>query len=147
MGTCLQRRRWMGTEYSADTNSGISVMKADDRRHGVRLLRSFSFLPERHHVSVRHSVLRYDTPSIGPVSLSVGVSVHKDPDDANDHLLELCRLSVNQDFGAANLIKAASSTIADDDAGHGGRHRSSRMARAVNAAWGNRTTPEGAGLR
>lgn len=125
MGTAFNGAAF-GTEYSADTNSGISVMDADDEATDYTVA---SFLPT---IGVgRHSVLRCDTPSIGP--LSVGVSVHKDPDDANDHLWNFAG-SLNQDFGAGTF--KAAFHIADDVLAMAGGVQFSNGT-AVNAAWGN----------
>ena len=123
MGTAYNGAAF-GTEYSADTNSGISVATAN----GVTTDYSVaSFLPT---IGVgRHSVLRYDTPSIGPAT--VGVSVQKDGKD--DHLWNFAG-SLNQEFGAGTFM--ASVHLADDVLAMAGGIQFSNGT-AVNAAWGN----------
>ena len=125
MGTAYNGAAF-GTEYSADTNSGISVMMADDSASGHSVA---SFLPT---IGVgRHSVLRYETPSIGPVT--VGVSVQKDGSDSDDHLWNFAG-SLSQDFGAGTFMGKVH--IADDVLAMGGGVKFSNGT-SVNAAWGN----------
>ena len=54
---------WMGTEYSPDTNSGLSVANTDGTSTGYSV---FSFFPSV-NIIIREDTLHYDTPSIGPV--------------------------------------------------------------------------------
>ena len=154
MGTAYNGAAF-GTEYSADTNSGISVMTSDDMPAVCDMKTTTAAAPSATHdddgnhvggmkpvycsvasflptIGVgRHSVLRYDTPAIGP--LSVGVSVHKDPGDANDHLWNFAG-SLNQDFGAGTFMGKVH--IADDVLAMGGGVKFSNGT-SVNAAWGN----------
>ncbi|MDE0002334.1 MAG: porin, partial [Rhodospirillaceae bacterium] len=73
---------WMGTEYSPDTNSGLGVMmtEADADGNQASGYSVFSFFPSVN--TPRTNTLRYDTPSIGPVSLSA--SIQKDSADGHD---------------------------------------------------------------
>ena len=68
---------WMGTEYSPDTNSGLGVMQTDGMASGYSV---FSFFPSVN--TPRMNTLRYDTPSIGPISLSA--SIQKEDDTTHD---------------------------------------------------------------
>ena len=150
MGTAFNDAAF-GTEYSADTNSGISVMTSDDMKAVCGMAATPTIAPahgdDGEHMSTmdpvycivasflptigvgRHSVLRYDTPSIGPAT--VGVSVQKD--GADDHLWNFAG-SVNQDFGAGTF-KGELHLAEDVLAIAGGIQFANGT--AVNAAWGN----------
>ena len=117
---------YAGTEYSADTNSGISVWTADGTKTKTDYTVA-SFFPGVDNS--RANVLRYDSPSIGPVS--VQVSVHKP--DAKDHQWNFGgRLS--QDFGPGTLKMGV--ILAEDVLGISGGIGFANGT-AVNAAWGN----------
>ena len=67
---------WMGTEYPPDTSSGLGVTITDSGLSGYSV---FSFFPS---VNVgRANILRYGTPSIGPVAgiIKVDVRQHRAP--------------------------------------------------------------------
>ena len=124
---------WMGTEYSPDTNSGLGVMMTD----GMPALDAdgdqysiFSFFPSVN--TPRMNTLRYDTPSIGPVSLSA--SIQKDSADGHDWHFGA---SLGHDVGAANVI-GGSSTRMTRSASRAASP--SRTARASTRP-GDRTTP------
>ena len=115
---------YTGTEYSVDTNSSISVMTAgnDDSGHNVG-----NFLPSI--TTSRANVLRYDSPSIGPVS--VQVSLHKA--DATGHQWNF-GAKLNQEFGPGTLKMGIQ--LAEDVLGIAGGVMFANGT-AVNAAWGN----------
>ena len=114
---------YAGTEYSVDTNSSISVTTSEGDSAGV----VGSYLPS---ITVsRANVLRYDTPSIGP--LKVGVSVQKD--GGEDHLWNFVGY-LNQDFGAGTFKGGVH--LADDVLAMGGGVKFSNGT-SINAAWGN----------
>jgi predicted porin len=144
---------YAGTEYSADTNSGISVMTADDTNAVCGMSATTAAAPSATHDAdgdhvggmspvnctvasffpginnARANVLRYDSPSIGPVS--VQVSVHKP--DATDHQWNFGG-RLNQDFGPGILKMGV--ILAEDVIGIGGGIGFANGT-AVNAAWGN----------
>ena len=68
---------WMGIDYSPDTNSSLDVMVVNSMSSGYSV---FSFFPS---VNIgRKNTLRYDTPSIVPVSFSTRVQKN----GATDHM-------------------------------------------------------------
>ena len=115
---------WMGTEYSPDTNSGLSVMQTDGTPSGSSV---FSFFPSVN--TPRMNTLRYDTPSIGPISVSA--SVQKDSDTGHDWHFGA---SLGHDVGAANVI--AGLLYEQDKLGIAGGLAFANGT-SVNAAWGS----------
>ncbi len=115
---------WMGTEYSPDTNSGISVVNsADDSLSGYTV---FSFFPS---INIgRADILRYDTPSIGPVSFAASMQ----KDGATDHKWSF-GASLSHDVGAANVIGGL--ILMEDVLGISGGIAFAQGT-SVNAAWG-----------
>ena len=115
---------WMGTEYSPDTNSGLGVMMTDGTSTGYSV---FSFFPS---VNIgRKNTLRYDTPSIGPISVSASVQ----KDSATGHSWSF-GASLGHDVGAANVI--AGLIYMDDVLGIAGGLAFANGT-SVNAAWGS----------
>ena len=146
---------WMGTEYSPDTNSGLGVMmtdgmaykrcspiKPDDQEiehaldaaghHDIptemcTAQSVFSFFPS---VNIgRKNTLRYDTPSIGPISVSASVQ----KDSATGHSWSF-GASLSHDVGAANVM--AGLIYMDDVLGIAGGLAFANGT-SVNAAWGS----------
>ena len=115
---------WMGTEYSPDTNSGLGVMMTDGMASGYSV---FSFFPSVN--TARMNTLRYDTPSIGPISLSA--SIQKDSADGHDWHFGA---SLSHDVGAANVI--AGLLYEEDVLGIAGGIAFANGT-SVNAAWGS----------
>ena len=115
---------WMGTEYSPDTNSGLGVMSTDGSASGYSV---FSFFPSVN--TPRMNTLRYDTPSIGPVSLSA--SIQKDSADSHDWHFGA---SLSHDVGAANVIGGL--LYEEDKIGIAGGLAFANGT-SVNAAWGS----------
>ncbi len=115
---------WMGTEYSPDTNSGLGVMMTDGMASGYSV---FSFFPSVN--TPRTNTLRYDTPSIGPVSLSA--SIQKDSADGHDWHFGA---SLGHDVGAANVIGGL--LYEEDKIGIAGGIAFANGT-SVNAAWGS----------
>ena len=117
---------WMGTEYSPDTNSGISV-RLSDSGNSASGYTVFSFLPS---VNIsRANILRYDTPSIGPVSFAASVQ----KDGADDHMWSF-GASLSHDVGAASVIGGL--ILMEDVLGISGGIAFANGT-SVNAAWGN----------
>ena len=115
---------WMGTEYSPDTNSGLGVMATDGSSSGYSV---FSFFPS---VNIgRKNTLRYDTPSIGPISVSASVQ----KDSATGHAWSF-GASLGHDVGAANVI--AGLIYMEDVLGIAGGLAFANGT-SVNAAWGS----------
>ena len=115
---------WMGTEYSPDTNSGLGVMQTNSDETGYSV---FSFFPS---VNIgRKNTLRYDTPSIGPISVSASVQ----KDSATGHSWSF-GASLGHDVGAANVI--AGLIYMDDVLGIAGGLAFANGT-SVNAAWGS----------
>ena len=114
---------WAGTEYSPDTSSGLGVMNANGMSAEYSV---FSFFPSVN--TPRMNILRYDTPSIGPIS--VGASVQKD--DATGHSWSF-GASLAHDVGAANVI--AGLVYEEDKLGIAGGLAFANGT-SVNAAWG-----------
>ena len=146
---------WMGTEYSPDTNSGLGVMMTDgsaykryedvkppqvshelgeddsvdhEVAHMALTAQSvFSFFPS---VNIgRKNTLRYDTPSIGPITVSA--SVQKDSKTGHSWSFGA---SLSHDVGAANVI--AGLIYMDDVLGIAGGLAFANGT-SVNAAWGS----------
>ena len=90
---------WMGTEYSPDTNSGLGVMMTNSMpaldamgdQYSV-----FDFFPSVN--TPRMNTLRYDTPSIGPISLAASIQ----KDDATSHDWHF-GASLRHDVGAVDV--------------------------------------------
>ena len=114
---------WMGTEYSPDTNSGLMVATTDDMMTDYSV---FSFFPSVN--TPRMNTLRYDTPSIGPVSLSA--SIQKDSADGHDWHFGA---SLGHDVGAVNVIGGL--LYEEDKLGIAGGLAFANGT-SVNAAWG-----------
>ena len=115
---------WMGTEYSPDTNSGLGVMETDGASSGYSV---FSFFPS---VNIgRKNTLRYDTPSIGPITVSASVQ----KDGATGHSWSF-GASLGHDVGAANVI--AGLIYMEDVLGIAGGLAFANGT-SVNAAWGS----------
>ena len=119
---------WMGTEYSPDTNSGLGVMMVDAGADGSHSsgYSVFSFFPSVN--TARMNTLRYDTPSIGPVSLSA--SIQKDSADGHDWHFGA---SLGHDVGAVNVIGGL--VYEEDVLGIAGGLAFANGT-SVNAAWG-----------
>ena len=115
---------WMGTEYSPDTNSGLAVMQTNGDAADLSV---FSFFPSVN--TPRMNTLRYDTPSIGPISLSA--SIQKDSDTSHDWHFGA---SLGHDVGAANVI--AGLLYEEDKLGIAGGLAFANGT-SVNAAWGS----------
>ena len=145
---------WMGTEYSPDTNTGLGVMTTDGAaykrcspldeptvthevvdgsvNHVVAVedcaaQSVFSFFPSVN--TPRMNTLRYDTPSIGPVTLSA--SIQKDSEDSHDWHFGA---SLSHDVGAANVIGGL--LYEEDKIGIAGGIAFANGT-SVNAAWGS----------
>jgi predicted porin len=117
---------WAGTEYSADTNSGIHVRASDGTDQGS----VFSFLPS---VNIgRQNTLRYDSPSIGPIGVSV--SLQKNGEDGQTWSFGG---SLAQDFGGSS-VSGGVFVMEDKFAIAGGILFS--QGTSVNAVWGNNDT-------
>ena len=115
---------WMGTEYSPDTNSGLGVMMTDGMSSGYSV---FSFFPS---VNIgRKNTLRYDSPSIGPISVSASIQ----KDDATSHAWSF-GASLGHDVGAANVIGGI--IYLEDVLGIAGGLAFANGT-SVNAAWGS----------
>ena len=115
---------WMGTEYSPDTNSGLGVMMTDGSSSGYSV---FSFFPSVN--TPRMNTLRYDTPSIGPITLSASIQ----KEDATSHDWHF-GASLSHDVGAANVI--AGLVYEEDVLGIAGG-LAFPNGTSVNAAWGS----------
>jgi predicted porin len=114
---------WMGTEYSPDSNSGIHARTSD----GAGMGSVFSFFPS---VNIgRMNTLRYNTPSIGPVSFSGSVQ----KDGATDHAWSF-GASLSHDVGAASVMGGL--ILMDDVLGIAGGIAFANGT-SVNAAWGS----------
>jgi predicted porin len=117
---------WAGTEYSADSNSGIQVRASDGKAMGS----VFSFLPS---VNIgRQNTLRYDSPSIGPIGVSV--SLQKNGEDGQTWSFGG---SLAQDFGGSS-VSGGVFVMEDKFAIAGGILFS--QGTSVNAVWGNNDT-------
>ena len=138
---------WLGTEYSPDVNSGLMVMVVDESGKSVTTDISVGgWLPGVSAGLGRKNVLRYDTPSIGPVTVS-GSVFKPDPFGMNkggagmdtDHHWSF-DVGFSQEFGAT----AAKGKVffADDLLGISGG-LSFPNGTSVNAAWGTRDYPKG----
>ena len=114
---------WAGTEYSPDTNSALSVMMTDGMDSGKNVV---SFFPSAN--IGRKNTLRYDTPSIGPISVSASIQ----KDDATSHSWSFGG-SLGHDVGAANV--KAGLIYMDDVFGIAGG-LGFENGTSVNAAWG-----------
>ena len=143
---------WAGTEYSPDTNSGLGVMmtngdpatymadlakpmyELNSKTCEVELVTAvekqysvFSFFPS---VNIgRKSTLRYDTPSIGPISVSGSIQ----KDGATDHAWSF-GASLGHDVGAVNVIGGM--ILMEDVLGFAGGLAFANGT-SVNAAWGS----------
>ena len=120
---------WAGHEYSPDTNSGLGVMNTDGTpamNADGDALSVASFMPS---VNIgRVNTLRYDTPSIGPITVSA--SVQKDGATGHDWSFGA---GLVHDVGAAN-VKAGLLYMEDVLAIAGGLGFANGT--SVNAAWG-----------
>lgn len=112
---------WLGTEFSADSNSGISV--------GGSALTVGSYFNHGELWADRADVLRYTTPAIGPVTLDA--SVRKA--DADDHQWRF-GAKLSSDFGGSNLI--AGVVVQEDVLGVAGG-LAFPQGTSVNFAWGS----------
>jgi hypothetical protein len=114
---------WAGTEYSADTNSGIHVRTSDG---GMSRGSVFAFMPS---VNIgRQNTLRYDSPSIGPVGVSV--SLQKNGEDGQTWSFGG---SLGHDLGGSS-VKAGLFVMEDKRAIAGGILFP--QGTGVNAVWG-----------
>ena len=121
---CPEPWTWPAASYSPDTNSGLGVMVSDGTSEGYSV---FSFFPS---VNIsRKNALRYETPSIGPIT--VPVSVHKDGTAGHSWSFGG---SLAHDVGAANAI--AGLVYMDDVLGIAGGLAFANGT-SVNAAWGS----------
>ena len=116
---------WAGTEYSPDTNSGLSVMTTGDMGmdsgHNV-----VTFFPSAN--IGRKNTLRYDTPSIGPIAISA--SVQKDSETSHAWSFGA---SLGHDVGPTS-VKAGLIYMEDVFGIAGGLGFANGT--SVNAAWG-----------
>ena len=113
---------WAGTEYSADTNSGIQVRTSDNHARGS----VFSFMPS---VNIgRQNTLRYDSPSIGPIGVSV--SLQKNGEDGQTWSFGG---DLGHDLGGSS-VKAGVFVMEDKRAIAGGIRFP--QGTGVNAVWG-----------
>lgn len=117
---------WMGAEFGVDSNSGISVMTSDDMSTGTTV---GSYFSNGNITPGRANILRYDTPSIGPIT--VAASIEKDGDD--DHKWRLGG-TLSSDVGGANVIGGLA--YSEDALGVAGGLAFANGT-SVNAAWGN----------
>ncbi len=114
---------WMGTEYSPDTNSGLRVMETDGSASGHSV---YSFFPS---VNIgRRNTLRYDTPAIGPITVSASIQ----KDSPNSHHWSF-GANLGHDVGGANVIGGL--IFMDDVLGIAGGLAFANGT-SVNAAWG-----------
>ncbi len=114
---------WMGTEYSPDTNSGLHVMMTDGTASGHSV---YSFFPS---VNIgRRNTLRYDTPAIGPITVSASIQ----KDSPNSHHWSF-GANLGHDVGGANVIGGL--IFMDDVLGISGGLAFANGT-SVNAAWG-----------
>lgn len=125
---------WMGTEYSLDSNSTIAVMTENGDQAGS----AAAFMPS---VNIgRRNILRYDTPSIGPVSFAASVfkpdsngsEGSLDHNDADESHHWSFGANLSHDIGAANLI--AGLLLMEDVIGISGGLAFANGT-SINAAW------------
>ena len=115
---------WAGTEYSPDTNSGLEVMTTSGTGTGYSV---WAFMPS---VNIgRKNTLRYDTPSIGPISVSGSIQ----KDGATDHAWSF-GASLGHDVGAVNVIGGM--ILMEDVLGFAGGLAFANGT-SINAAWGS----------
>ena len=119
---------WLGTEFSADSNSSISVRTVGDGTAGT----VYDYFNHGELWADRADILQYDSPAIGPVSLDI--SVRKA--DAQDHQWRFGAY-LNSDFGGSNLIAAVA--VQDDVIGFSGG-LAFPQGTSVNFAWGSDDT-------
>jgi predicted porin len=115
---------WMGTEFGVDSNSGISVMASDGTPAGT----VGAYFTNGALGPGRANILRYDTPSIGPIT--VQASVRKD--GASDHIWNFGG-TLSSDFGGANMIGGL--VFSEDALGLAGGVAFAQGT-SVNLAWG-----------
>ena len=132
---------WAGTENGVDSNSSISVHYSelmegeDDTDSGLNVNSFYGFGA----ISPgRANILRYDTPSIGPIALAM--SVRKD--GADDHRWEFGG-SLSHDVGGSSVIGGMS--FSDDALGLSGGI-AFPQGTSVNVAWGFDDTPNAMGV-
>ena len=116
---------WAGTEFGVDSNSSISVMATDGSKAGT----VGGYFANGAIAPGRTNILRYDTPSIGPISLEV--SLEKDGDD--DHKWRFGGL-LSHDVGGASVIGGFA--YSEDALGISGGIGFAQGT-SVNVAWGN----------
>lgn len=116
---------WTGTEFGVDSNSSISVMATDGSTAGS----VGGYFTNGAIAPSRTNILRYDTPSIGPVSLEVSL----EKDGAEDHKWRFGGL-LSHDVGAANVIGGFA--YSEDALGISGGIGFAQGT-SVNLAWGN----------
>jgi hypothetical protein len=119
---------WAGTEFGVDSNSSISVMATDGTSAGTvgGYFNNGAIAPGR------ANILRYDTPSIGPIALEV--SMRKD--GADEHKWEFGG-SLSHDVGGASVIGGFA--YSEDALGMSGGIAFAQGT-SVNVAWGNDDT-------
>ena len=116
---------WAGTEYSVDHTSSISVLTTDDESSGYSI---WDFMPSVNWG--RANVLRYNSPSIGPVTFAA--SLQKDGNDPTDQMWAF-EGRVSQEVGAASVIGRVG-IVEDALAISGGMKFANGT--SINAAWG-----------
>lgn len=118
---------WMGTEFGVDSNSSISVSVADDPADSAGTVGSY--FANGALTPGRANILRYDTPSIGPIALEVSVA----KDGADDHMWNFGG-SLSHDVGGASVIGGFA--YSEDALGMSGGIAFAQGT-SVNVAWGN----------
>ena len=114
---------WAATEYTPDIYTSMGVMMTDGMASGYSVL---DFMPS---ISIgRQNTLRYDTPSIGP--LTVSGSLQKD--GATDHAWSF-GASLGHDVGA---VKVKGAMILQEDILVMSGGLAFANGTSVNAAWG-----------
>ena len=115
---------WMGTEFGTDSNSGISVQASDGSSAGT----VGGYFSNGALGPGRANILRYDTPSIGPIT--VQASFNKD--GAKDHMWNFGG-TLSSDFSGASLLGGV--VYSDDALGISGGV-AFEQGTSVNFAWG-----------
>ena len=116
---------WAGTEFGVDSNSSISVMATDGTSAGT----VGSYFANGAIAPGRANILRYDTPSIGPIALEVSVA----KDGADEHMWNFGG-SLSHDVGGASVIGGFA--YSEDALGMSGGIAFAQGT-SVNVAWGN----------
>jgi hypothetical protein len=115
---------WAGTEFGTDSNSGISVNAADGSTSGL----VGSYFWSTPLAPGRGNILRYDSPSIGPIAVEVSFS----KDGKDDHAWNFGG-SLATEFGGGSVKGGL--VYAEDVLGMAGGIQFSQGS-SVNLAWG-----------